>query len=147
MTALHCLRGEPPHDRQRIHDEALCWRVILHELEEFEGQLVLVAMHLRDVSAPLQADQHAEDLRHGAIEFTRDLALCQSSWLVSQQFDNVEALLQRRSRVRDLVLGFLLALHWSTDYSRRLGEGPVQVRVAAVDHDLLPRRVRGLRGR
>jgi hypothetical protein len=58
-----------------------------------------------------------------------------------------EALFQLRSRVRGLVLAFLLALHWSTAYSRLSGEGTIQVGIAAIDHDLLPRRVRGLRGR
>src|SRR5580698_4828657 len=97
---------EAVHDRKRVGDKALCRRMLLHQLEEFERERIAVLVDLRDIAATLQAEQHAEYLGDGAVELAGNFAFSQAFRLMREQLDYIETFFKSGRGVVHYLLGF-----------------------------------------
>ncbi len=89
------------HNRQRLGDETFGGRVFQRHAKDLEGQAkaVVIIIGPSNVTALLQADEHAEDLGDGAVEAAGNVALGQAGWLMSEKFEDVEPFFQGGCRV------------------------------------------------
>ena len=72
------------------------------EVEQPRAEQVPTATLAHEVAAPLEGDEHAEYLTDTAPRGLGDLRLREPCWLVGEQLENVERLVERRYRVAGL---------------------------------------------
>jgi hypothetical protein len=107
LTRLPGLAREAPEDRHRLRNQAADRRVLVGEGEQLQGQFVAVAIDAGDVVAAHQPVEHPVDLVRRAFERLGDLRLGQALVGGGEQFEDVEALVERR---RAIAVGGLVGL-------------------------------------
>ena len=95
MAGLLRLPRQSSQDRRGLRHEPAQRRVLVRQREQFQAQLVAVICGAHHVAAPHQAVQHAVDLVRRAGERLGDLGLREALLGGSQQFQDVETLVER----------------------------------------------------
>lgn len=62
LAALASLMCQTTHDRQGVHDQPLCWGMLLHQLEESQRQRIPLFTQRGNIPPTFQTDEHAKDL-------------------------------------------------------------------------------------
>src|SRR5690348_8528391 len=107
MAGLAKLVRDPVHNRERLGDKALGGRVLLRQAEKPESELVaLLVGGLGKIATLLQAKQHAEDLRDGAVQPPGDFAYGKSAGSAGEQLQDVQTFFQCRGGIVPLYRRF-----------------------------------------
>ncbi|HUZ63824.1 MAG TPA: hypothetical protein VMU82_08955 [Acetobacteraceae bacterium] len=117
MAGLAHLLRQGLHHRQRGLLQPARRRVAVGQLKQLQGEPVLGGQRVpRDIAAPFQHAQHAEDLGHRPPHALRQGLLRHAARLLGQRLQQVEPLFQRRRGIARARV--VRVVHFSIDQAR-----------------------------